>query len=541
MKDIVAESPVDGETGSPVVDFAFYAAMTLVAFAIMKFTVMAPVWGPKSSEAPLWALVAAFFACTFYVRMSELPPAPAALLRVMFASFAVYLAFPLTLPDTADFGLLTEIRLENRQFIFPILCLLGFWRPAFGITAMIGAVCERRTLGSWFGDSLSQTEFVAVVEVCVFVLLASAVLPLARKIPFLSRVDEPFSSSDHQSAMTKMTLLAICVHLSNYFYSGLAKALLGNNIFSWLLTNHTENMILAHNEFGELPISLISGVPEFAFSILQSAVLLFNAATFFGQLFAVIAPIRIRWIVLITLFYDAMHIGIFLASGIFFYKWIMLNVAIVSALRYLRSDDTDRMFKVMAMSMVLAAPLLFNVANLAWFDIKSMNHERIYAILDDGSEVEVPSNYWGTFSIHYAQQRRLTEFSSNMFPPRNGKIKDQHVAELANECRIELPPEVSSSPAVPDPGVIEHILSHHRYVLSHSDKFGRINYDFYPHHIWSMPWYYPEFEGLDKRRIKAYELVVEAVCLGVDNGDFTRKVVRFKSYVIPVPGKLDTL
>jgi hypothetical protein len=526
---------------TPLVEFIIYLGLTLIGFGAVKLAVLVPTWGLGSNEALLWVMIAVFLALTVSVRTSDLPSATATILKIMFAGFAIYLAFSLTLPDNAGFGFMTDLRLRNRQFFLPILCILGFWRPAFGVVAMMLAICERNTLGAWFGNSLSQTEFFTIVEVCVFLLIAAALLPIAKTWLGLSEIERPFSDGDRLATMTKMTLLGISVHLSNYFYSGFAKILIGIYPISWVIAYHTENMILVHHEYGQLPLSLVSGLPQLAFDGFQHVVIALNATTFLGQLFALIAPLRIRWVVIVTAFYDVMHLIIFFVSGIFFYKWILLNIAIVVALGHSLKVKLDHRVKFMSVGMVIAAPILFNVADLAWFDIRTLNHERVYAVLDDNTEIEVPSNYWGTFSIHYAQQRRLPKFSSNLFPPRYGKTQDQSAAGAVDGCQTALAAADSSSQPLPDPGVVEHILSHHQYVLSHLDAAGRIDYDFYPHHIWSMPWEYSAFSGLDKRRIRAYKIVVEAVCLVVDNGDFTRKVVRSKNYVIPVPGNLDPL
>ncbi|HUQ35395.1 MAG TPA: hypothetical protein VM144_03365 [Aestuariivirga sp.] len=541
MLNFTTAATMRGVSRTPFSDFLIYVGLSLIAFGIVKLAVLIPIWGINSPEALLWVMIAVFTALTVSVRASDLPPGTAMILRIMYAGFAIYLAFSLTLPDDAGFGFLTDLRLRNRQFFLPILCVLGFWRPTFGVVAMMGAICERNTLGAWFGNSLSQTEFFTIVEVCVFLLIAAALLPIAKIWLGLSQVEQPFGASDRLSTMTKMTLLAICVHLSNYFYSGFAKIFIGTYPLSWMIANHTENMILVHNEYRQLPLSLISGLPQLAFDGFQYVVIALNATTFLGQLFALVAPLRIRWVVIVTAFYDVMHLIIFFVSGIFFYKWILLNIAIVVALRHSLKEKIDHRVKLMSVGMVILAPVLFNVANLAWFDIRTLNHERIYAVLDDKTEIEVPSNYWGTFSIHYAQQRRLPKFSGNLFPPRYGKTQKQSAAEAADGCQTALAPADSASQPLPDPGVVEHILGHHQYVLSHLDAAGRIDYDFYPHHIWSMPWEYLTFRDLDKRRIRAYRIEVEAVCLGIDNGDFTRKVVRSKSYVIPLPGKLDTL
>jgi hypothetical protein len=66
---------------------------------------------------------------------------------------------------------------------------------------------------------------------------------------------------------------------------------------------------------------------------------------------------------------------------------------------------------------------------------------------------------------------------------------------------------------------------HHRWVLDHAAYWGGWYYDFYPHHIFSMPWSFAEFRRLDPKEIVKYRYVVEAVCLRFENGVVERKVL----------------
>lgn len=529
-------------SGTPILPFIAYSGLCFAIFGAIKFGLSNGNWGTSAgSETFLWASTLVLIGLSIHVRMADLPRPMAIMLGFFFASFAAYMAFPLTLPDDATFNALTDIRLRYRQFIFPILCLLGFWRPAFGAAALFGAVCERRTLEDWFGDTLSATEFFPLAEIGIFLVIAAAIEKYALRNHFLGRAAVPVSADDTLPLLTKITLVGVCLHLSNYFYSGLAKAMLGDHPLSWMIHNHTENMIPAHLEFGQLPLSVSDGLPELSYTGFGYVFILINAFTFFGQLLAIVAALRIRWIVAITAFYDLTHLAIFLVTGIFFYKWILLNFSIIAAFGALRAVSIPRQLQAYMVAIVVAAPALFSIAHLAWWDTLSVDNERILAVLDDGTEVPVPSNYWGSFSVHYAQQRRSPELAAMLFPSRYGKPKSQRMAELANRCEMPLPPdsgstEVPVSIADPDGSISAHVRSHHFHMLTKLDDAGRVDYDFYPHHIWSMPWLFRPFEQLDKHRIRAYRFTVQAVCLGLENGKFSRKVIREKSFVIPVAG-----
>lgn len=71
-------------------------------------------------------------------------------------------------------------------------------------------------------------------------------------------------------------------------------------------------------------------------------------------------------------------------------------------------------------------------------------------------------------------------------------------------------------------------------MLSLLNSEGTFNYDLYPHHIFSYSLGFPEFDMLDKRTIDHYLYSVQAVCLGFENGNFTRTITAHKTYKVDV-------
>jgi len=76
------------------------------------------------------------------------------------------------------------------------------------------------------------------------------------------------------------------------------------------------------------------------------------------------------------------------------------------------------------------------------------------------------------------------------------------------------------------------VREHHAYVLAHADAGGRLDYDLYPHRVWSNPALYRDFAGLDKRRIGSYVLVTDYVCVGYDEQGLTRRILGSDSRAI---------
>jgi hypothetical protein len=542
MGQVAAESAVRpvATANAALGSLAAYTLACFAVFAAVKHVLAMLDDGVSTGlEAAVWAVALLLLAGTARLRMRDLPWPPVAMLRFIFASFAIYALFPVTLLPGTAFDGLTMLRIEYSRTLIALGCLAGLWRPGFGAVGLFAVIAERRTLGAWFGDNVSATEFYPLAEIGMFLVIAAALeRPLRRFRPF-AQAGGPLSGADTLPLMTKMTLAGVSLHLANYFYSAVSKARLGDHVLSWVLHNHTQNMIPAHLEFGQLPLAMVPGLPEASFALFSSIFLLVNVLTFFGQGFAILATLRIRWIVFITAFYDLTHVVIYLVTGIFFYKWILLNLSIIVAFAGLRSTPLPGRLQAYLVAVLLTAPGLFYVAHLGWWDTLSVNHERIYAVLDDGREVEVPSNYWGSFAVTYAQQRRSPELARQLFPTRYAKPKKQRVGELANKCALTLPPDSGGTEVAPEVGdedgsIRAHIREHHAYLLSKADAQGRVDFDFYPHHIWSVPALYPDIYQVDLRRIRAYRFVDQAVCLAYADGHFKRRVLREKSFVIPL-------
>jgi hypothetical protein len=425
--------------------------------------------------------------------------------------------------------------------MFSALCVLGLWRPGVGIIGLVAALLERLSLSHLIQQMLSKTEWFPLVELALFMVIGAALVPLLLRFKYLHLADTPMSPGDRLSIYEKLTLLAIAVHFSNYFYSGVKKIFLGEHPLSWVIHNETWSLMLTSSVLGHLPLSFDQTLTSIGITSFQKFVVIGNASIFFGQLFAIVAGVSIRWIIFACLFYDLTHILIFLTTGIFFYKWIILNFAIIAALLSVRNKIVPNPLKVMIVAMIVAAPLPFFVAKLGWWDTRSLNHEQFYAILNDGTEVSVPTNYWGSFAVTYAQLRRIRDKGDEFFPTgTSGIILGQNNMRMGIDCSFALPSSSDSLDVVsmtfrkPDNEVARHVKLHHEYVLENIDEDGKIVYDFYPHHIWSMPWLFKAFSELDKRKIVAYRYVIEAKCLRYEKDRVIEDVKKRSSHIIHV-------
>jgi len=325
-----------------------------------------------------------------------------------------------------------------------------------------------------------------------------------------------------------LVLFAVALHFGNYLYAGLIKAALGDNPVDWVLNNKTEILVLMAWDSAVLPLSFSESLSSVTYELIANIRILTNLITITIQLLAAVAIVRIRWAILITLSYDLLHIVIFITTGIFFWKFILLNLAVIVALSTMANYNVPRRLKLALPGAVFFSPFVFLILpSFAWLDTPSVNQVRLYAVADDGSKYRVPTNYFFSASINAAQDRWVwPEFGP--FPTLTwGTTRNNAVAKAAQRCDWERKDDepLKSPYGLPKRQIERFIRRNHIQILSMIDEKGQIDYDIFPHHIFSMPWYFVDFKKLDKRRIVSYRYESRAVCLDYENGRLNRQVM----------------
>lgn len=418
-------------------------------------------------------------------------------------------------------------------------CAVGaiVWRPALAWPVLLYIPWQKQLLAEAAGFGLSLTDYYVLVEFGAFLLIgASVAYWLGRMRAFESTlaVAESRAASDptYWSPTQFISLLAISVHLANYFFSGLMKLRIGDTPWEWVLSNNTHSIMMAAQLAKTLPLTLSEEILARSHELMSWLWMIGNPVLLLGQLFAVIAIKRVSWVIGITIFYDITHVLIFLATGIFFWKWILLNLAIVGSLMAVRSKQISTSLSALLVAFMVVSPLWFFVVWLGWFDTRSLVLTELNAITEDGTVVQVPSNFLLPYSVTMAQQRMGIAHSRDNFPGHfdigtYGFTHDHRKRRAADSCGLlyDASHDLSHSRWVK--GLHPLISAHHKYVVDRVDSRGRFSYDFYPHHIWTNPLEFVSFYSLDKRRIVKYRLVVRSVCFDyLDDAVMAREVHR---------------
>lgn len=407
--------------------------------------------------------------------------------------------------------------------------IASLWRPALAVIPACYVMHAKQIVSINYGLFITSTDYLVVIEVILFCACAMMALALWQWL-----TGHRFKS-DISNPLWIIFIFALGSHFGNYFFSGVQKLILDpSEPWGWLW-NETFNLAAAWGESGQVPISHLP-IYEYAFWFLKTFILEFNIATLGLQLLSLFVFFR-RWaMVVMTFFFDCMHIAIFIFSGVFFWKWILLNAVLIAACRAFPEEKPGKAFVIAGMVGVLFSQAFFTTKWLGWYDTRTFEHEYYIAVTDDGAEYKVPSNFFMAASVNVAQQR-VTDEGETMTPYRthNIALTPEHKAQ-GNACShpIKEAPEIS----VKTFQEIEKFVMHtHIYQMERANEKGVYRYDLYPHHIWSNPWEYKEFAALDKRTIKSFKYVMDVKCIEYSDGkslpDF--RSMRRKEWEFEVP------
>ena len=515
------------------ISLGLFFTITVAMFGVYKLLVLNHFHGTDSSFLLLPSLL--FGALAYKIRISDSHTPTKILLRAVLGLFGVYLllSYPTMMVDELE--TLDSLTLVYGRYLAVVLAAISCFFPAWGLFVLTYVIWYKSTSATFLGQHISYTDYMPLIEIGMLLVFGTFLSVNVKRIPKWLALD----AIEAKERMGYFFILCISVHMANYFYSGVKKITLDVNPISWVFDNQTHYLLLNARELGQLPIGFLpDGFIGFIFQLLDFVLLPMNAVLLVGQLLAIVALFRIKWAAWMTLFYDLTHIIIFIVSGIFFYKWIVLNTAVVMALHTMKGVLIPNAVKVMIVGTIILSPAIFFVAKLGWWDTSALNVERFYAVKKDGTEVALPSNYFGQFSVRIAQQRYLRDKGSGFVPTGTyGIIFGRDKMLRANKCDYDLSRANASEHiknAFTDrPELTNFIQKYHRW-LGHRADNKIWAYNLYPHHIFSFPWTYEAIDHLKPGDIISYKYKVTSVCLPYKNGMFVKKELKESYYDIPL-------
>lgn len=405
------------------------------------------------------------------------------------------------------------------------LGLLGFWRPGFVAGGALLLFLIRELCQPLSGFHFSTLDIRNVAEVLTWAAVGFTLLAGVMRVPAWRDALGLDAVTERRLALFILAA-GIGAHLGNYFWSALAKLALDGGPVSWLFENDLRGHMLGSIEKRVLPYYASPAITQFVWDAVGVLNVPMQAMSLGLQAFAIAAPWKRRWLMLATLGFDLFHLFIFGTLGLFFFKWVCLNLIIVWTLTGVREAEWDRPVARVCIAFVFAGAAFFKTAMLAWYDSGNFVSPYFVAEMDDGSRIRLPSGYFASASYQVSQGLIHMPAGSRHFTPyvfgSTRKYRDYRQEEsCALPTRTRPEPERFASLDL----IGRYAAEAHAIALARADADGRFNWRWYPHHHVPWPFVSEPIEGADIRRIHRYILVVESICQDMDNGRVNRRVL----------------
>jgi hypothetical protein len=505
-----------------------FVAVTLIGLHVFKQLLPMAYWSPNSWKVyvPLAGGVLGA-ACFVFVRYETFDALLKASLRASAAGLLVMLL--LERPDFTLANVETAARaaeyVSYGYFVALASAAIALLRPSFIVPATIYLMSTRILVQPISGLEMSTLDIRYMLDMSLYLsLLGLAVVTVGKILPWLG-------SPDRQSEVVGV---GFGLHLGNYFWSGVAKVMAGPTPWYWITDNKTFNQIPYTIESGVHPLGHLPWLEHLAYEGLKFANVPLNAAVVAVQLFAIVCVFRVNWLKLSAIVYDALHIGIYVFGGLFFWPWIWNNVTVLWAASKAKEGLSLNTKIACFAAILLGAPALNlnKSADLAWFDVADARQVYFEAVTADGDAVKVPSAFFLSHSYSVSHAYMGAHQIEGMYPYTMLSSSDSVARNEADGTCPAMTPaepgekvETAEDRAARQDQLSRLLRAHHEKMLAREASFGPGNFYFHLHHHPSNPFLYPEFNKLSLKDVTGYNLVIRSVCHRMSEGRTANKVV----------------
>jgi len=245
-------------------------------------------------------------------------------------------------------------------------------------------------------------------------------------------------------------VLAIFVAASTYAHAGFSKMAIGPDLATWLVDNDTSNMLVsAHlngNWLGNLSYEKIIDIA----GLLRSTDLLSNAYTLVAELGVAFALLDRRVARVGLAACVLLHLGILATTGIFFWKWIIVDLAMIyfagSLWKWGSPGGTVRrphaaalvaLTFVFALSHFKTTGILF-----AWWDTGHTQFFSYEVETESGERYSLDARYFAPYDIMFVQSRFYYIVPEPVLPGTYGVTHHYEVYQALRDATVEDLPSI---------------------------------------------------------------------------------------------------
>lgn len=253
---------------------------------------------------------------------------------------------------TEDFDLAVERADTAERWITPLVAALVWWSPSLLIAVL---ALLSYPLNAWRHHSALPLRVLAIVLAYSAV---SSVAPL-----FFGEKTDSRCFVDQQLLL----FLLVTVQVSHYFATAIAKARLGPHWYSWVPDNRLHHLMASSYSWGW---ARFVPWPQFLKGVntVKKLEKPMQMLTFAFELLSPLALIEPSFALALCAFASLFHVGVLVASGIFFWEWIFANAGIGYLLLTLQRDAPSA-FGWHALVVGLLLMLIFPARGKLWIPV----------------------------------------------------------------------------------------------------------------------------------------------------------------------------
>jgi hypothetical protein len=329
------------------------------------------------------------------------------------------------------------------------------------------------------------------------------------------------------SFVSLLLLIAISIHLANYYWSFIAKISLDGPVLAWLTKNNPANRFLVGLDNDQI---LFAGYPllvRLAYNLVDAVHVYSNFLILLIQGLAITAFfLPKRALVALLLAFDVMHFAIIILAGANFWPWIILNLIIALIVAAPNYEPQPIFIRLVATLFIFVAPRFVQVAELGWYDTGVNNKLFFEAVDRKGMRYSVPTNFFTFYSysfghMDYGAINPLRSFDVDS----SGSGYQYDILQAAVTCDARHLYKAAADSWSYQEQMDAFIRNYHHRVTRIESAMGAFPYDLYPHHFYVPLGQSAQFRHLNKENIVAYIYRQETVCLSFSDGRLKRRVV----------------
>ncbi|MEM6780351.1 MAG: hypothetical protein AAF569_00650 [Pseudomonadota bacterium] len=469
------------------------------------------------------------------IKKQDLPQlvyVPYVMIALLFGVISVwhYIPYPLgTDPDKDRLYILSVVMAWTAL----VSGVTSIWRPALGLNAFIlWFLLAQNSFVILDYLPRSHTDWASIAEFGAILAAIIILFNLAEKNTiFRYQGQRPFADLlflreqagpriHGYSPIEIIFFFLLGLHFSNYVWSGLAKLIeLEGPIQMWMTDNPLYLYVPYMHIYDRISAAVPAGLEQFYFTLIKNFTPFFLISSMGIQLICLVIIFHRKLLAVTSILLDIFHAFVFLMAGILFYKWMVLNVGIsyvFSKERRPIPGSIKILFMIICIFPFLAGPV--KLYKLAWYDMFQFNTYDVYAVLDDGQRVVVPSNFFLNKSLHFSSVGLMNTFHQRFLGMGAWGGGSYEIMQQTKTCDKSLLVKIDPELVIREREKFsKYFNQHHAFMIDHYNDRGALpRFNIYPHHSFSDPNDAEELRSIDFNKVVGYEIVGSHGCINPD-------------------------